>query len=256
MPDASFSGRQLRSCHAVLGASSLGPGDQIALSHWLCPPGTPVTSICISPAAQLVALGLGSGEVALYRLWGAQGMEPLRTISLREWGYESEVTGSVSDLQWSPDSRALGVGLYHRHVLKARGKSLCMEGALESEACIPLIHAAPQWLSSSPAVVTSHVAERQTLLAGFSRLDPCTCFALLQVGWRRSGLGIWSPAGCRLMCTLRQTGAVQNGSAAVRCASPHGLEGGISVLAWGYKGYCLLVAESGSAAQVSPLQLE
>ena len=68
-----------------------------------------MTSVCISPAAQLVAVGLGSGEVALHRLWGGPGTEPLRIISLREWGYEPEMTGSVSDLQWSPDSRALAV---------------------------------------------------------------------------------------------------------------------------------------------------
>ena len=28
---------------------------------------------------------------------------------------------------------------------------------------------------------------------------------LLQVGWRRSGLAVWSASGCRLMCSLRQT---------------------------------------------------
>ena len=27
----------------------------------------------------------------------------------------------------------------------------------------------------------------------------------LQVGWRRSGLAVWSASGCRLMCSLRQT---------------------------------------------------
>ena len=93
------------------GSSSLGPGDQIELSHWLCGAGTAATSVRMSAAAQLVALGLGSGEVALYRLWGTMGMEPLRLISLADWGYESEVTGSVADLQWSPDSRALAVSM-------------------------------------------------------------------------------------------------------------------------------------------------
>ena len=97
---------------ASAGASILGPGDQIAFSHWLCPVGPLLTSVCISPAAQLVAVGLGTGEVALYRLWGAPGTDPLRIISLREWGHESETTGSVADLQWSPDSRALAVSLH------------------------------------------------------------------------------------------------------------------------------------------------
>lgn len=93
----------------LAGRSGLGPGDQIALSHWLCPPGPSITSVCVSPTAQLVAVGLSTGEVALYRLWGDLGSDPLRTISLREWGHEPEMTGSVSDLQWSPDSRALAV---------------------------------------------------------------------------------------------------------------------------------------------------
>ena len=74
---------------------------------------------------------------------------------------------------------------------------------------------------------------------------------LLQVGWRRSGLGIWSPAGCRLVCTLRQTGSQQNGSHTASRGMTHGLEGGISMVAWGVRGYSLLVAESGSAAQAS-----
>lgn len=32
----------------------------------------------------------------------------------------------------------------------------------------------------------------------------CCCW---QVGWRRSGLGLWTPSGCRLLCSLRQAGA-------------------------------------------------
>lgn len=59
--------------------------------------------------AQLLAVGLNSGEVALYKLWATKGGEPLRIISLADWGYEPEVTGSVADLQWSPDNRALAV---------------------------------------------------------------------------------------------------------------------------------------------------
>lgn len=47
--------------------------------------------------------------MALYKLWAAKGGEPLRIISLHEWGYEPEVTGSSADLQWSPDNRALAV---------------------------------------------------------------------------------------------------------------------------------------------------
>jgi hypothetical protein len=54
----------------------------------------------------MLALGLVSGEVALYRIGKNV---PVRMISLAEWGYEPETTGSVSDIAWSPDDRALAV---------------------------------------------------------------------------------------------------------------------------------------------------
>ena len=91
----------------------MGTADaKIELSHWLCGAGTPATAIRISSNAQLVAVGLGSGEVALHRLWAVKSQEPLRVITLKEWGYDSEVTGSVADLKWSPDSRALAVSFW------------------------------------------------------------------------------------------------------------------------------------------------
>ena len=37
----------------------------------------------------------------------------------------------------------------------------------------------------------------------------------LQVGWRRSGIGLWSASGCRLFCSLRQT--------PLRASTPMGL---------------------------------
>ena len=56
-----------------------------------------------------MAVGLATGDVALYRLWAAKASDPLRVISLADWGYEPEATGSVADLQWAPDNRALAV---------------------------------------------------------------------------------------------------------------------------------------------------
>ena len=64
----------------------------------------------IAAAAQMVAIGLSTGEIAIHRLWPAKaGSEPRRTISLADWGYEPEATGSVADLHWSPDNRVLAV---------------------------------------------------------------------------------------------------------------------------------------------------
>ena len=63
--------------------------------------------------AQLLAVGLSNGEVALYKLWNVKGGEPVRVISLADWGFEPETSGSVADLQWSPDNRAIAVRLSH-----------------------------------------------------------------------------------------------------------------------------------------------
>lgn len=110
----------------IAGTSNLSSSDsKIEFSHWLCGPGNPVTSIRLSNKAQLVAVGLGSGEVHLYRLWLIPSTEPLRTISLKEWGFDSEVTGSVSDLRWTPDSRALAVSCFWlRCLLTLRNQNL------------------------------------------------------------------------------------------------------------------------------------
>ena len=72
--------------------------------------------------AQLLAVGLSNGEVALYKLWNVKGGEPVRIISLADWGFEPETSGSVADLQWSPDNRAIAVrfvvasGIYLPHL--------------------------------------------------------------------------------------------------------------------------------------------
>ena len=82
--------------------------------------------------SQLLAVGLSNGEVALYKLWNVKGGEPVRIISLADWGFEPETSGSVADLQWSPDNRAIAVRfihasricLPHAHILSAISSSL------------------------------------------------------------------------------------------------------------------------------------
>ena len=69
-------------------------------------------TICAGIRAQLLAVGLSNGEVALYKLWNVKGGEPVRIISLADWGFEPETTGSVAELQWSPDNRAIAVCLF------------------------------------------------------------------------------------------------------------------------------------------------
>ena len=117
--------------------SGLAPAEQLEFSHWICGVGSGATCLCMAPDAQLVVVGLTSGEVALYKLYGhkggrfsidgSQAEAPVRVVSLLDWGYGPEATGSVAELKWSPDNRAFAVSatssvnskLYpqHRNVL-------------------------------------------------------------------------------------------------------------------------------------------
>lgn len=99
--------------------SGLAPAEQLEFSHWICGVGSGATCLCMAPDAQLVAVGLTSGEVALYKLYGhkggrfsidgSQAEAPVRVVSLLDWGYGPEATGSVAELKWSPDNRAFAV---------------------------------------------------------------------------------------------------------------------------------------------------
>ena len=74
---------------------------------------------------------------------------------------------------------------------------------------------------------------------------------------------MWSPSGCRLVCSLRQT--AQDAGSTPRMplsvhqplipsgpgAMPLPLESGISALTWGAAGYSLLLTETASSGQVS-----
>ena len=86
-----------------------------------------------------------------------------------------------------------------------------------------------------------------------------------QVGWEWRGLAVWSPSGCRLVCSLRQT--AQDAGSTPRMplsvhqplipsgpgAMPLPLESGISALTWGVGGYSLLLTETASSGQVRSL---
>lgn len=103
--------------------SGLAPAEQLEFSHWICGVGSGATCLNIAPDAQLIAVGLTNGEVALYKLYGHKGGRfsidgsqaegPVRVVSLVDWGYGPEATGSVADLKWSPDNRAFAVSFLY-----------------------------------------------------------------------------------------------------------------------------------------------
>ncbi|KAF8380184.1 hypothetical protein HHK36_027666 [Tetracentron sinense] len=67
-------------------------------------------AMCASVASdqQILAVGSRRGVVELYDL--AESALLLRTVSLYDWGYTMEDTGSVSCIAWTPDNSAFAVG--------------------------------------------------------------------------------------------------------------------------------------------------
>uniref|UniRef100_A0A061S7S9 Protein ric1 n=1 Tax=Tetraselmis sp. GSL018 TaxID=582737 RepID=A0A061S7S9_9CHLO len=87
----------------------------------------------------------------------------------------------------------------------------------------------------------------------------------LAVGWRLQGMAVWSPSGCRLMCSLRQKSepfGLSRHDSVNECTTPseiscsgfetpyEPLEGGIATMCWGPEGYQLLIAERGRPSQL------
>ncbi|KAF6162199.1 hypothetical protein GIB67_008328 [Kingdonia uniflora] len=67
-------------------------------------------AVCASLASetQILAVGSRRGAVELYNL--EEPVSLLRTVSLYDWGYSMEDTGSVSYIAWTPDNSAFAVG--------------------------------------------------------------------------------------------------------------------------------------------------
>lgn len=125
--------------------------------------------------------------------------------------------------------------------------------------------------SSSLLVRTLHLGDwgyTPGQVGGISALAWAPDCRALAVGYARQGFVVWSPSGCRLLCTMRQpipggtprisaqtsgvsTGlnAGENEPAATPKFSMSLLEGGVQALAWGPLGYQLLVAEVNVASR-------
>ncbi|XP_044493876.1 guanine nucleotide exchange factor subunit RIC1-like isoform X2 [Mangifera indica] len=67
-------------------------------------------AVCASVASeqQILAVGTRRGIVELYDL--ADSASLIRTVSLYDWGYAMDDTGSVSCIAWTPDNSAFAVG--------------------------------------------------------------------------------------------------------------------------------------------------
>ncbi|AQK55982.1 Quinoprotein amine dehydrogenase beta chain-like [Zea mays] len=74
----------------------------------------------------------------------------------------------------------------------------------------------------------------------------------LAVGWKFRGLTVWSVSGCRLMCTIRQTGSNSASSPMVKPSALkfEPLMGGTSHIQWDDNGYKLFAVEESLSERV------
>lgn len=72
------------------------------------------------------------------------------------------------------------------------------------------------------------------------------------VGWKFRGLTVWSVSGCRLMCTIRQTGSNSASSPMVKPSALkfEPLMGGTSHIQWDDNGYKLFAVEESLSERV------
>ncbi|XP_062220514.1 uncharacterized protein LOC133919949 isoform X1 [Phragmites australis] len=144
-----------------------------------------------------------------------------------------------------------------------------------------------RWLNTDDAICTSVASEQQILAVGCSRgvvelydlaenarhirtislydwgysvedTGPVACISwthdncAFAVGWKFRGLTVWSVSGCRLMCTIRQTGS---NSASSPMVKPNALKfeplmGGTSHIQWDDHGYKLFAVEESLSERV------
>ena len=120
-----------------------------------------------------------------------------------------------------------------------------------------------EWMATKVAILVTKIKVGRSVCGTCTLghvLDCVKVAPTLQVGWRRSGLGLWSPSGCRLMCSLRQSARSTGGTVTptgmagegrMAMGGLHALESGVTLVTWGAQGYRLIVAETGSSCQVA-----
>ena len=87
---------------------------------------------------------------------------------------------------------------------------------------------------------------------------PVTCISwtpdncAFAVGWKFRGLTVWSVSGCRLMCTIRQTGSNSASSPMVKPSALkfEPLMGGTSHIQWDDYGYKLFAVEENLSERI------
>ncbi|XP_042380712.1 guanine nucleotide exchange factor subunit RIC1-like [Zingiber officinale] len=208
--------------HAVPDVSStaLIEATSVQESTQCCPRSSAIIQLELSSQLRLLVVLFSSCQIALCSI-SKKGLKQTQSIKAERWfNTEDAVCASVAS-----DQQILAVG--------------CSRGVVE----------------------LYDLAENATLLRtislydwGYSKEDtgPVSCIAwtpdncALAVGWKFRGVTVWSASGCRLMCTIRQTGLGSVSSPMVKPNQDLKFEplfGGTSQVHWDEFGYKLYAIE-------------
>ncbi|XP_039046189.1 guanine nucleotide exchange factor subunit RIC1-like isoform X1 [Hibiscus syriacus] len=119
-------------------------------------------AVCTSVAGDQLILAVGTrrGVVELYDL--ADSGLLIRTVSLYDWGYTMEDTGSVCCIEWTPDNSAFAVGW------KLRGLTVWSVSGCRLMSTIRQIGLSS---ASSPVVKTNQDCKYEPLMGGTSLMQ-------------------------------------------------------------------------------------
>ncbi|PRW44970.1 RAB6A-GEF complex partner 1-like isoform A [Chlorella sorokiniana] len=276
--------------------SGIHPVEQLQLFRWVHKPAGPaapaVVAAALNPSAQLLALGMSHGRVAIYTMqsllahgrqlshpsglqpqhqrggsghfgsFGSSGAlgsgggssgssgagqpEPVRVLSLADWGFRSTVVGAATQLQWSPDGRVLAVGYANRGMAVWTPSGCRLMCSLRQAVATAMPGGSTLGLGGGPGaqLAAGTPTHRATSIspgagegASAGQQGPLqrssTDSALGSPGRKAAGAG----AGC-------SGAALEQGV----------LEGAVTALAWSAQGYQLLVAEAGKGSCLHQLE--
>ncbi|GMH38535.1 hypothetical protein BSKO_06419 [Bryopsis sp. KO-2023] len=226
-----------------------------------------------SARVQSLVLTFNDGSVALC-MTAEWGLAPLDEVMLRQWVCRGTNGGEDPDLlgtcaRVGDAANLVAVGCRDGSVAMFRLSSFTRLASVgPTPACTAPIPSLPplrkirlgDWGHSSD--VTGAVRDIQWN-------QDCTAFA---VGYGRQGIAVWTPSGCRLMCSLPQTPSRTLSTRSSRAhAGPFGappttakvppvdkdvppLQWGISALGWGSHHYRLWMSQAGVARELWELK--
>lgn len=222
---------------------------------------------CSAVRSLLLTFEDGSVALCMTQLWGLQ---PLEDVVLRQWvcrgragGGDFDSMATCAKLGDSAGLIAVGFkdGTVRTFRLSSFSRSLSIGAAPDTLDPIPPVPA----LKSMSLIDWGHSAQITGAVKDIQWSRDCTAFA---VGYSACGVAVWTPSGCRLMCSLPQTSSksstflpprqsrsqvpaldqteiISNGSGNLLP-----LHWGVSALAWGPYQYRLWVTQYGAPQEL------